>query len=125
MNKDIILVGDRILIEPVTGDTLTDYGLYLPETVKEKEKVQSGRIVEIGPGYPVFDPSSLEEEPWAVSKTKGKYFPLQAKKRDYCLFLRDSAVEIEFEKKKYLVIQHSAVLLLIRNRVEDDLDSII
>lgn len=125
MNKDLILVGDKLLIEPDAGDNLTDYGLYLPQTVKDKEKVQSGKIITVGPGYPVFDPSSLEEEPWTVSKSKGKYFPLQAKKGDFCLFLRDTAVEIEFEKKKYLVIQHSAVLLLIRDRIDEDLDSII
>lgn len=114
MNKEIILVGDKILIEPDEGDSVTDYGLYLPQTVKDKEKVQGGKIVRIGPGYPIFDPASFEDEPWSTQKQRTKYFPLQAKTGDFCLFLRDSAVEVEFEKKKYYVVPHSAILLLIR-----------
>jgi co-chaperonin GroES (HSP10) len=125
MEKELILVGDKILVEPDEGETLTDYGLYLPQTVKDKEKVQSGKVIKVGPGYPVFDPTLLEQEPWKVSKNKSKYFPLQAKEGDYCIFLRDSGIEIEFEKKKYLVVPQSAVLLLIRGKRQGNLEEII
>ncbi|MBN2483761.1 MAG: co-chaperone GroES [Candidatus Omnitrophica bacterium] len=124
MEKEIILVGDKVLIEPGQGDSVTDYGLYLPQTVKDKEKVQSGKIVRSGPGYPIFDPSSFEDEPWAVSRQRTKYFPLQVKTGDFCLFLRDSGVEVEFEKKKYYVIPHSAILLLIRSKIPSEIPSL-
>ncbi|MCM8786453.1 MAG: co-chaperone GroES family protein [Candidatus Omnitrophica bacterium] len=115
MNKEIILIGDKVLIEPDEGEGKTDAGLYLPQNVKEKEKIQSGKIIKTGPGYPVPDPSILDQEPW-VKNSKSKYFPLQAKEGDYCIFLKDQAVEIEFEKKHYVVIPHSSILLLIRDK---------
>jgi len=40
--------------------------------------------------------------------------PLQAQEGDYCLFLRKAAVEITFEKKQYLIVPNSAVLVLAR-----------
>lgn len=114
MDKEIILVGDKVLIEPDDEESRTDSGLYLPQGVKEKEKVQTGKIVKTGPGYPVPDPSVLDQEPWVSSKSKDKYFPLQAKEGDYCIFLRDQGVEIQYNKKKYIVSPHAAILVLIR-----------
>jgi chaperonin GroES len=114
MRKELIPIGDKVLIELDVNSDKTDAGLYLPQTVKEKERVQTGKIVKTGPGYPVPDPSSLDSEPWAKA-SKDKYFPLQAKIGDYCLFLRDQAVEVDFEGKKYMVVSQAAILLLQRN----------
>jgi co-chaperonin GroES (HSP10) len=116
MGKELIIVGDRVLIEPEEGQDRTDTGLYLPQGVKEKDKIQSGTVVKTGPGYPVPDPTDLEIEPWQASRFDGKYFPLQAKEGDYCIFLRNAGVEIEFEQKKYIVLPHSAILVLLRNQ---------
>lgn len=125
MEKEYIVVGDKVLIEPTESDTVADHGLYLPQTVKDKEKVHAGKIIKTGPGYPVFDPTLLEEEPWSVSKSKSKYFPLQAKEGDYCVFLKDSAIEVELDKKKYFVVPHSSILLIIRNKSKSNLEEII
>ena len=114
MKKELIPVGDKVVIEPDTSDGKTDAGLYLPQGVKEKERIHSGRIVSIGPGYPVPDPGILDQEPWSKNSKKEKYFPLQAKTGDYCIFLRDQAVEIEFEAKKYFVVAQAAILILLR-----------
>jgi len=119
MKKELILVGDRVLIEPDEGSDRTDAGLYLPPGVKEKEKIQTGTIIKMGPGYPVPNPIDFEQEPWTKPKAKNKYFPLQTKEGDYCIYLREQGVEIEFEKKKYIVIPHSAILVLIRNPLEN------
>ena len=113
--KELIVVGDRVLILPDDGQDRTDTGLYLPQGIKEKEKIQGGAIIKTGPGYPVVDPSALEAEPWQVPKVENRYFPLQAKVGDYCIFLRNSAIEIEYEGKKYVVVAHSAILVLLRN----------
>ncbi|MCJ7481488.1 MAG: co-chaperone GroES family protein, partial [Thermodesulfovibrionales bacterium] len=43
-----------------------------------------------------------------------KYVPLQATAGDYAIFLKEAAVEIEFEEKKYLIVPHSAILALVR-----------
>ena len=76
--KNLIIVGDRVLIDPDEGIDKRSSGLYLPPTVREKEKVLGGYIVKTGPGYPVHDPTATEER-WAVSRKKElKYVPLQA-----------------------------------------------
>jgi co-chaperonin GroES (HSP10) len=111
--KNLIIVGDRVLIQPDEGMGKTSSGLYLPATVKEKEKVSGGYVVKTGPGYPVHDPTA-SEEPWAVDRKKVNYVPLQATAGDYAIFLREAAVEIEFEEKKYLIAPHSAILALVR-----------
>ena len=115
IDKEIVLVGDKVLIEPDEENCKTDSGLYLPQGVKEKEKVQSGKIVKVGPGYPVPDPSNLDQEPWLSNKRRDTYFPLQAKEGDICIFLRDQGVEIRFKNNKYIVTSHSSILVLIRD----------
>ena len=38
---DLIIVGDRVLLDPDEKSDKTTSGLYLPPTVKEKEKEES------------------------------------------------------------------------------------
>lgn len=116
--KNLIIVGDRVLIEPDEGMDKTSAGLYLPATVREKEKVLGGYVVKTGPGYPVADPT-VSEEPWAVKKREVKYVPLQAMEGDYAIFLKEAAVEIQFEDKKYLIVPHSAILALVRIEITE------
>ena len=111
--QKFIVVGDRVLIRPEEDTSRTASGLYLPPGVSEKEKIQSGFVIKSGPGYPLA--SQAEEEPWKESKEPVKYIPLQAKEGDQAIFLRKEAYEIEFEKEKFLIVPHSAILLLIRN----------
>jgi chaperonin GroES len=60
------------------------------------------------------------EEPWASEKRKEvKYVPLQATEGDYAIFLRESAVEIQFEEKKYLIVPHTAILALVRLEITE------
>jgi len=120
VKKEIILVGDKVLIEPDEREDKTDTGLYLPQGVKEREKVNFGKIIKIGPGYPVVDPSAFEQEPWAHKLPQDRYFPLQAREGDYCMFLRDQGIEIEFESKKYIVASHTAILILLRSAGAQD-----
>jgi chaperonin GroES len=116
MKKELIVVGDRALILPDEGKDQTETGLYLPQGVQEKEKVQAGAVVKTGPGYPVPDPAALDIEPWQTTKIDSHYFPLQAKEGDYCIFLRNAGVEIDFEGVKYVVVPHSAILVLVRKK---------
>ena len=116
MENQLVIVGDRVLILPDEEGDKTDTGLYLPQGVKEKEKVQSGTVFKVGPGYPVPETNTIEIEPWQSPKFDNKYFPLQAQEGDYCIFLRNAGIELEFEKKKYVVVPHSAILVLLRNR---------
>ena len=116
--EKFIVVGDRVLIKPQAESEKTSSGLYLPAGVKEKEKVQSGYIMKTGPGYATS--AKEDDEPWKESSESIKYIPLQAKEGDLAIFLRNEAVEIEFDGEKFLIIPQTAILLLIR---EDDLQT--
>ena len=118
--RDIILVGDRVLIDPASDQDKTPTGLYLPPGVKEKERVQGGYIIKKGPGFPMPNPGEGDDEPWAQSTTEPKYLPLQAEEGDYAIFMRKSAIEIELENKKYLIVPHSTILVLIRDSFIDE-----
>ena len=61
---EIILIGDRVLIDPDEDQNKTPSGLFLPPGVKEKEKVQGGFIVKTGPGFPIPHTDDIEDEPW-------------------------------------------------------------
>jgi co-chaperonin GroES (HSP10) len=115
--KNLIAVGDRVLIEPDEKTDKTTSGLYLPPTVREKEKVIGGYVIKTGPGYAIHDPVS--EESWSSDRKELKYIPLQAVEGDYAIFLKESAIEIEFEGKKYLIVPHSAILALVRTELEE------
>ena len=62
--KELIVIGDRVLIKQDDSEERTKVGLYLPQTVKEKEQVISGYILKTGPGIPLADPNSMGDEPW-------------------------------------------------------------
>ncbi|MFO7526699.1 MAG: co-chaperone GroES family protein [Ignavibacteriaceae bacterium] len=111
--QKFIVVGDRVLVRPQAESSKTNSGLYLPAGVAEKERIQSGYIIKVGPGYATA--AANEDEIWKQSDERVKYIPLQAKAGDLAIFLRKEAFEIEFEKEKLLIVPNSAILLLIRN----------
>jgi chaperonin GroES len=122
MARELIIIGDRVLVKPDNSKEMTSSGLYLPQGTYEKEKVHSGLIIKVGPGIPVAEPQDISDEPWRKkSEDKTQYFPLQAKVNDRAIFLRSSAVEIEYEKTKYLIVPQAAILALIRGDELDDL----
>ena len=111
--KKFIMVGDRVLIKPKSPAGKTQSGLYLPPTVQENEKVQSGYVVKCGPGFPI--PSMTDdEETWKETK-ETRYIPLQAKIGDLAVYMHKSGIDIEFNKEKYIIIPHSSIMMLIRD----------
>lgn len=117
--RNLIIVGDRVLILPDEKKEQTHHGLYLPQGVEEKEKIQAGTVIRTGPGYPVPDAGGAGDEPWMHDRqTEPKYVPTQAREGDYAIFLRKAAVEIEFDGKTYLIVPQAAILVLVRNEEE-------
>lgn len=112
--KKFIMVGDRVLVKPKSPMNQTQSGLYLPPTVQENEKVQSGYVVKAGPGYPIPVVTD-EDELWKENKDEVKYIPLQAKTGDLAIYMNKSGIEIEFNKEKYVILPHSAILMIIRD----------
>jgi chaperonin GroES len=114
-NKQVLVVGDRVLIRPDTGETKSPAGLYLPPSVIEKQEVRGGTVVEVGPGIPLGSPDSSFDEPWKDKRSDVKYIPTQAEIGDYALFLGKASIEIKIENKDYLIVSQSAILILIRD----------
>jgi len=112
--EKFIMVGDRVLIKPKTPSSKTRTGLYLPPTVQESEKILSGYIVKVGPGYPI-PAISEEDEAWKQKQDNVKYVPLQARMGDLAVYLNKSGYEIEFNNERYMILPHSAVLMIIRD----------
>lgn len=121
----LIVVGDRVLIKPDEGEDRTEVGLYLPRWAVEKESVQAGRIIACGPGIPLPDPGSMEDEPWKTSETMTRHVPMQAQAGDYAIFLRKASVEVKFEGRTYLIVPQGAILLLERGKGADTTDEIL
>jgi chaperonin GroES len=122
--SELIVVGDRVLISPFEGERQTEAGLVLPASVAEREKVRSGRVVSVGPGYVTPNPEFSEEESWKPSGRLVRYLPLQARPGDVAFFLFKEAIEITYEKADYLIVHHSAILALVREDSDDILENI-
>ncbi|UFH56902.1 co-chaperone GroES [Spirosoma sp. KNUC1025] len=113
--KRLIVVGDRVLIKPKDPSDRTSSGLYLPPTVQEKEQVQSGYVIKVGPGYPI--PVPTDDEPWKETEEKVKYMPLQAQEGDVALYLQRNAIEVQYEGEQYVIVPQASILML--ERLED------
>src|SRR5688572_32714211 len=119
--KRLIVVGDRVLIQPEEGEDRTHVGLYLPASAVDNQAVQGGKVVATGPGTPISAPTELhEEEPWRITGGEARYMPVQARVGDFAIFFRRAAVEITFEERKYLVVPQAAILTLVREDAPED-----
>lgn len=111
--KKLIVVGDRVLIKPTQQSDKTESGLYLPPGVQEKEKIQSGYVIKVGPGYPLPLPAD-DDEVWKGKDEQVKYLPLQAQEGDLAIFLQKGAIEVMYESEKYFIVPQASILMLER-----------
>ena len=124
--KELIVVGDRVLVSIEDGEERSSVGLYLPPTAVDNQAVQGGRIVATGPGLPMPDLASQDsDEPWKHAQSgaaSARHVPMQARAGDYALFFRKASVEITFEHERFLVVPQAAILALVRDtNVADDI----
>ena len=111
--RKLIVVGDRVLIKPSKQSDKTVSGLYLPPGVQEKEKIQSGYVIKVGPGYPLPIPAD-EDELWRGREDQVKYLPLQAQEGDLAIFIQKGAIEVMYEEEKFFIVPQSSILMLER-----------
>lgn len=117
-DKELHVVGDRVLICVADAEERTEVGLYLPPTALEKESVQSGTIEAVGPGIPLPPKYDNEDVPWNDGdEPQMRYIPLQARPGDHAIFMRKDAVEIRFDHEKFVVVSQAAILVLTRSLV--------
>jgi co-chaperonin GroES (HSP10) len=55
-----------------------------------------------------------EDESWKESRDTVKYVPLQAKVGDLAVYLSKSGFDVEFKGEKYMILSHSAIVMIVR-----------
>ncbi|MDW7695568.1 co-chaperone GroES family protein [Flammeovirgaceae bacterium SG7u.111] len=113
--KKLLIVGDKVLIKPKASGDKTESGLFLPPGVQEKERVQTGYVIKVGPGYPIPMASDDFDEPWKQNEEKVKYVPLQVHEGDLAIFLLKGAFEVMYEGEKYYIVPQHSILMLERD----------
>ena len=112
----LIVVGDKVLIRPVSAESKTKAGLLLPPGYSEKEEIQRGYVVKVGPGFPIPYIPDDESEPWKqVKGEKIKYIPLQTQVGDLAIFMLKGSIEIIYHDQKYFIVPQQSILLLERD----------
>jgi chaperonin GroES len=97
---NIAPLGDRVLIEALSEEERvkkTKSGIVIPETA-DKEKVDRGRVVAVGPGKITED---------------GKKIPVSVKKGQIVIFSEYSADKIKVDDKEYYIISENNILAII------------
>ncbi|MBK9387087.1 MAG: co-chaperone GroES [Planctomycetes bacterium] len=113
-DKELLVVGDRVLVRPEEGESRTRIGLVLPASVAERDSVRGGEVVALGPGTPLAPPQADDEEPWKARPREPRYLPMEVRIGDFALFYRKAAIELSFEEERFLVVPHGAILVLVR-----------
>lgn len=109
----LIVVGDRVLVEPAVATHKTKGGLLLPSGYEEKEEIQTGYILKVGPGYPL--PSNDDGESWRPGDGEPRYLPLQVRPGDLAIFMLKNAVELKYDGRKYFIVPQSGILMVERD----------
>lgn len=117
--KNIVVIGDRVLIKPLEQSNRTGGGLYLPPSVQEHDAVHTGIVVKVGPGFPIpanQDPDSIFR---SEAAEQVNYVPLQVREGDEALYLHANAHELEVNGERYVIIAQNSILLVMRNELPD------
>jgi len=96
--KQIIPLGDRVLIKPQGKEEKTHAGIIIPETV-DKEKPEMGKVIAVGGGK--------------VSES-GETLPMKVKVGDMVLFSKYGPDEVTIDDEDYLIISESSILAIIK-----------
>ena len=122
--KNIVVIGDRVLIKPLEESNKTDSGLFLPPSVKERNAVHTGIVMRVGPGYPV----PATQDPDAIFREDGgnqvNYVPLQVHEGDEALYLHSNSTELEINGEKYVIVAQNSILLVMRSEIPDSVVAI-
>ena len=86
-------LGDRVLVRPLSRETVTKTGIVLPDTAKEKP--QEGEILAVGPGKILDNGKSTTPEVSVGQKV---------------LFAKYAGTEIKMDDEEYLILRESDIM---------------
>jgi len=98
--KNIIPLGDRVLIKPFSENESkkTASGIIIPETI-DKEKPEHGKVIAVGKGKTTDD---------------GKVLPVQVKVGETVIFSKYGPDEIKVDGEEYYMLSESNILAVIK-----------
>jgi len=99
ITKKLRPLGDRVVVEPTSGDETTKSGIVIPDTAKEKP--QEGKILAVGPGRVLDD---------------GKREQMDLKRGDKVLYARYAGTEFKLDGEDLLIISHRDILAVVERR---------
>ena len=91
-------LGDRVVVTPTEQEEVTNTGIFLPETAKEKP--QQGKIIAAGPG---------------ARKESGERAEMEVKVGDIVLYARYGGTSIKLEGEEYLILKESDILAVVED----------
>lgn len=98
MSKQIIPLGDRVLVKPVEKEKKTKSGIIIPDTV-DKERPEMGKVIAVGEGK---------------ATDEGKVIPIKVKVGNTVLFAKYGPDEIKIDDEEYLIVSESNILAIIK-----------
>jgi chaperonin GroES len=87
-------LGDKIIVKREEAAVMTDSGIYLPESAKDKPK--QGTIMALGSGN--------------LNRETGEYIPFTVKKGETVIFSSYSGTEIKIDDCDYLIMTEDDIL---------------
>jgi chaperonin GroES len=84
---------DRVLVKPIERESVTESGLYLPES--SKERPMTGKVVAVGPGRTLDN---------------GTVAKPQVKKGDTVVFGKYAGTEVEIKGDEHMIMRESELL---------------
>lgn len=87
-------LGDKILVKRAEAQDKTEFGIFLPESAKDRPK--EGKIVALGDGI--------------LNKETGSYMPFSVKKGDRVIFSSYAGNEVKIGDDEMLILSEDDIL---------------
>ena len=87
-------LGDKIIVKREEAAEMTESGIYLPESAKDKPK--QGTVIALGSGN--------------LNRETGEYIPFTVKKGDTVIFSSYSGTEVKIDDSDYLIMTEDDIL---------------
>ena len=87
-------LGDKIIVKREEAAEMTESGIYLPESAKDKPK--QGTVMALGSGN--------------LNRETGEYIPFTVKKGDTVIFSSYSGTEVKIDDSDYLIMTEDDIL---------------
>jgi chaperonin GroES len=93
--KNLVPIGDRVVVKPEPEEEKTKSGIVLPETAKEKPS--SGTVIAVGSGR-VLD--------------NGQRMPLEVKVGDRIIYSKYGGTEVKLNNEEYIILNERDILAI-------------